>query len=136
METLNVEWVLDGLRMLVLADKRLLLYQHKSLATPFTINGDTTEKYQNGQGASYHGNSASNTYVHFSLSPPHEDATTTDEEAWPPSADESACWRLVWRVELAAIVKHIKFAPDGTRFATCGEEDRFVKIWYQEKGGH
>ncbi|KAI1722626.1 dmX-like protein 1 [Ditylenchus destructor] len=76
----SVQWVLDGLRLLVLADCDLLLYQHKMLST----------------------------------------------------ADSA--WEIVWRTKLSSKVKYVKFSPDGSLFATCGENDRFVKIWYQERG--
>lgn len=126
METLKVQWVLDGLRMLVLADKRLLLYQHKSLTMPPAISGGIEQYSQQ--------STTANTPVRFTLSAPPEDATTDEETPSSPLVEESVWWTLVWQVELSAAVKHVKFAPDGTRFATCGEEDRFVKIWYQEKG--
>ncbi|KAI1708911.1 dmX-like protein 1 [Ditylenchus destructor] len=93
----SVQWVLDGLRLLVLADCDLLLYQHKMLST--AVN-----------------DKPSPSGVKFVLS------------------DEDSAWEIVWRTKLSSKVKYVKFSPDGSLFATCGEKDRFVKIWYQERG--
>uniref|UniRef100_A0A915EAK0 Uncharacterized protein n=1 Tax=Ditylenchus dipsaci TaxID=166011 RepID=A0A915EAK0_9BILA len=48
-------------------------------------------------------------------------------------SEEDATWEVVWSTKLPAKVKHVKFSPDGSLFATCGEDDPFVKIWYQQK---
>lgn len=42
-------------------------------------------------------------------------------------------WQCVWKATTAIPVQHLAFSPDGTLFATCGEDDRLVKIWYENK---
>lgn len=42
-------------------------------------------------------------------------------------------WQCVWRANTATPVQHLAFSPDGTLFATSGENDRLVKIWYENK---
>ncbi|KAK9710406.1 WD domain, G-beta repeat [Popillia japonica] len=44
-----------------------------------------------------------------------------------------AIWQCVWKVNTATPVQHLAFSPDGTLFATSGENDRLVKIWYENK---
>ncbi|KRT81148.1 WD40 domain-containing protein [Oryctes borbonicus] len=46
---------------------------------------------------------------------------------------EQAVWQCVWKVNTATPVQHLAFSPDGTLFATSGENDRLVKIWYENK---
>ena len=40
-----------------------------------------------------------------------------------------------WRCKLACPTVHLNFSPDGAMFATAGEDDHFVKIWYLSKPG-
>ncbi|GLV44690.1 Rabconnectin-3A [Carabus blaptoides fortunei] len=42
-------------------------------------------------------------------------------------------WQCVWKAATATPVQHMAFSPDGTLFATCGTNDRLVKIWYENK---
>lgn len=42
-------------------------------------------------------------------------------------------WNCVWKATTATPVQHMAFSPDGTLFATCGTNDRLVKIWYENK---
>ncbi|XP_022913173.2 dmX-like protein 2 isoform X2 [Onthophagus taurus] len=44
-----------------------------------------------------------------------------------------ALWQCVWKAATATPVQHLAFSPDGTLFATSGENDRLVKIWYENK---
>nr|CAH7714410.1 unnamed protein product [Callosobruchus chinensis] len=46
---------------------------------------------------------------------------------------EQPSWQCVWKAETAIPVQHLAFSPDGTLFATCGENDRLVKIWYENR---
>lgn len=46
---------------------------------------------------------------------------------------EQASWHCVWKANTATPVQHLAFSPDGTLFATSGENDRLVKIWYENK---
>ena len=44
-------------------------------------------------------------------------------------------WQLVWRTTVPFPILHVAFSCDGTLFATCGQNDRFVKVWYENKHG-
>ncbi|KAK5649288.1 hypothetical protein RI129_000317 [Pyrocoelia pectoralis] len=46
---------------------------------------------------------------------------------------DQTCWQSVWKANTATPVQHLAFSPDGTLFATSGENDRLVKIWYENK---
>lgn len=46
---------------------------------------------------------------------------------------DQAAWQCVWKANTATPVQHLAFSPDGTLFATSGENDRLVKIWYENK---
>lgn len=46
---------------------------------------------------------------------------------------EQTSWHCVWKAATATPVQHLAFSPDGTLFATSGENDRLVKIWYENK---
>ncbi|RUP50038.1 RAVE protein 1 C terminal-domain-containing protein [Jimgerdemannia flammicorona] len=46
--------------------------------------------------------------------------------------DESE-WRRVWKQRCASNIKLAKFTPDGTLFATIGQYDRLVKVWYHDQ---
>lgn len=43
-------------------------------------------------------------------------------------------WENVWTMNVANEVRVLKFSPDGTLFATYGENDRLVKIWFPQGG--
>lgn len=47
--------------------------------------------------------------------------------------EDEAGWEVVWKTTLSSKVKYVKFSPDGALFATCGEGERLVKVWYQKK---
>ncbi|XP_037932594.1 dmX-like protein 1 [Teleopsis dalmanni] len=47
--------------------------------------------------------------------------------------DNSTSWENIWICQTAIPIYHLAFSPDGTLFATCGRNDRLVKIWYENK---
>lgn len=49
------------------------------------------------------------------------------------SLDEVVTWDTIWSCQTAIPIYHMAFSPDGTLFATCGRNDRLVKIWYENK---
>lgn len=57
---------------------------------------------------------------------------TNDEDA----VEFSSSWETVWECQTATPIHHMAFSPDGTLFATCGKNDRLVKIWYEHKPGN
>ncbi|KAK2899244.1 hypothetical protein Q8A67_010662 [Cirrhinus molitorella] len=54
-----------------------------------------------------------------------QSSTETGEEAAPQRS-----WRCVWQCKSAAPTHFIKFSPDGEFFATAGQDDCLVKVWY------
>ncbi|EDW66250.2 dmX-like protein 2 [Drosophila virilis] len=48
-------------------------------------------------------------------------------------ADDVSTWENIWSCQTAIPIYHMAFSPDGTLFATCGRNDRLVKIWYENK---
>ncbi|KAK0411859.1 hypothetical protein QR680_005883 [Steinernema hermaphroditum] len=44
----------------------------------------------------------------------------------------SDSWECVWKTVLSEEARFIRFSPDSTLFATCGQNDLLVKIWYQD----
>ncbi|XP_077096514.1 dmX-like protein 1 isoform X2 [Siphateles boraxobius] len=49
-----------------------------------------------------------------------------DDEAGGPQRS----WRSIWQCKSAASTHFIKFSPDGEFFATAGQDDCLVKVWY------
>uniref|UniRef100_A0A1B0A9X2 RAVE complex protein Rav1 C-terminal domain-containing protein n=1 Tax=Glossina pallidipes TaxID=7398 RepID=A0A1B0A9X2_GLOPL len=49
------------------------------------------------------------------------------------SAEDGVSWENIWSCQTAIPIYHMAFSPDGTLFATCGRNDRLVKIWYENK---
>ena len=49
----------------------------------------------------------------------------------PSSKESSPSWKCVWKTRPANPVSTLSFSPDGTLFATCGKNDRLVRVWYQ-----
>ena len=47
--------------------------------------------------------------------------------------DECAigAWECVWQMATAHATQLLSFSPDGSLFATCGTNDRFIKLWYE-----
>lgn len=62
----------------------------------------------------------------YDSSEPYDDQEKLQEQ-------EQTSWQCVWKANTATPVQHLAFSPDGTLFATCGENDRLVKIWYENK---
>nr|XP_023016467.1 dmX-like protein 1 [Leptinotarsa decemlineata] len=74
--------------------------------------------------------------VTFTLGGGHQDNNEDgDSHDIPdkPQEQEQSLWHCVWKANTAIPVQHLAFSPDGTLFATCGENDRLVKIWYENR---
>ncbi|XP_018562526.1 dmX-like protein 2 isoform X2 [Anoplophora glabripennis] len=74
--------------------------------------------------------------VTFTLGGGHSDGGDDGDlhdEPDRPQEQEQTSWHCVWKANTAIPVQHLAFSPDGTLFATCGENDRLVKIWYENK---
>ncbi|XP_045469484.1 dmX-like protein 2 isoform X5 [Harmonia axyridis] len=111
----TLSWNLEGTRLLT-AGEHVQLWHLKTFApeekddtqnegVTFTLGGETNETSEGG------------------------DAEDSDKT---PSEPEQS-WQCVWKATTAIPVQHLAFSPDGTLFATCGEDDRLVKIWYENK---
>ena len=48
-------------------------------------------------------------------------------------AEPGPSWSSVWRVRPPTPVTYLAFSSDGTLFATAGEHDRLVRVWYQNQ---
>ncbi|XP_026199010.1 dmX-like protein 1 isoform X2 [Anabas testudineus] len=44
--------------------------------------------------------------------------------------DSHSAWRCIWQSNTASAVNLMKFSPDGEFFATAGQDDCLVKVWY------
>nr|XP_020449620.1 dmX-like protein 1 isoform X2 [Monopterus albus] len=44
--------------------------------------------------------------------------------------DSHSAWRCIWQSKTASPINLIKFSPDGEFFATAGQDDCLVKLWY------
>ncbi|XP_049618495.1 dmX-like protein 1 isoform X2 [Syngnathus scovelli] len=44
--------------------------------------------------------------------------------------DSHCAWRCIWQSKTASPVSLMKFSPDGEFFATAGQDDCLVKVWY------
>ncbi|KAM9821767.1 dmX-like protein 1 isoform 3-T3 [Syngnathus typhle] len=44
--------------------------------------------------------------------------------------DSHWAWRCIWQSKTASPVSLMKFSPDGEFFATAGQDDCLVKVWY------
>ncbi|GMR60970.1 hypothetical protein PMAYCL1PPCAC_31165, partial [Pristionchus mayeri] len=100
----SVLWAMDGLRLMVVCQDQLFLYQHRFLS------GSSTP-------------SRASEPVMFCIA----------EEERSLSVDNPVNeWEEVWRSTLAQPVQFIQFSPDGVYFATCGVEDKIVKVWYTD----
>lgn len=60
-----------------------------------------------------------------------------DRESKSPTSEseEFMSWQCIWSCKTAIPVYHMAFSKDGSLFATCGRNDRLVKIWYENKQG-
>ncbi|VDK43174.1 unnamed protein product [Anisakis simplex] len=110
-----VLWNLEGLRLLVCCANSLLLYQHSSLST--LVNNHIPQP------------NTLQAPVMFNIN--EEDHETQQPNEVTTSTQPA--WECVWSVQMSAPPKFIRYSPDGTLFATCGVNDRMVKIWYQER---
>ncbi|XP_029686148.1 dmX-like protein 1 isoform X2 [Takifugu rubripes] len=45
-------------------------------------------------------------------------------------SDSSSAWSCIWQSKTASPVSLMKFSPDGEFFATAGQDDCLVKVWY------
>ncbi|XP_018017231.1 dmX-like protein 2 isoform X2 [Hyalella azteca] len=50
------------------------------------------------------------------------------------SGDDSniGCWDCIWKITTSQPTQLMSFSPDGCLFATCGSNDRLIKLWYDD----
>uniref|UniRef100_A0A914VV83 Uncharacterized protein n=1 Tax=Plectus sambesii TaxID=2011161 RepID=A0A914VV83_9BILA len=113
---MGVFWNLEGLRLLVNSGSRLQLYQHRMLSAYYNTKNKT------------------NAHHHLSDNPVSFTITDEDPEDSHQMQNPQQSWLPIWETHLSAPAQFIKYSPDGALFATCGENDRLVKIWYQDSG--
>ncbi|KAK1801253.1 hypothetical protein P4O66_022937 [Electrophorus voltai] len=49
---------------------------------------------------------------------------------WKCSSDPLCSWRCIWQCKTASPIHLLKFSPGGEFFATAGQDDCLVKVWY------
>ncbi|XP_012992337.3 dmX-like protein 1 isoform X2 [Esox lucius] len=52
------------------------------------------------------------------------------------ASDLQCPWRCIWHCKTASPIQLMKFSPDGEFFATAGQDDCLVKIWYNTSKWH
>ncbi|CAB1319344.1 unnamed protein product [Coregonus sp. 'balchen'] len=52
------------------------------------------------------------------------------EQADMTIGDPPCPWRCIWHCKTASPIQLMKFSPDGEFFATAGQDDCLVKVWY------
>nr|NP_572302.2 Rabconnectin-3A [Drosophila melanogaster]AAF46135.3 Rabconnectin-3A [Drosophila melanogaster] len=68
------------------------------------------------------------TGVKFEIGESKEPKQTSNAQS-----EDVSTWENIWSCQTAIPIYHMAFSPDGTLFATCGRNDRLVKIWYENK---
>ncbi|KNC33790.1 hypothetical protein FF38_09709 [Lucilia cuprina] len=102
---ITLSWNLEGTRLLT-GGSTIQLWKEKS--------SEYTEDDSSG--------------VKFVIGGDRDNKTPTNE-----SIENSTVWENIWSCQTAIPIYHMAFSPDGTLFATCGRNDRLVKIWYENK---
>ncbi|XP_071339407.1 dmX-like protein 1 isoform X4 [Trachinotus anak] len=59
-----------------------------------------------------------------------DEAKERGEQAGMSIRDSHSAWRCIWQSNTASPVSLMKFSPDGEFFATAGQDDCLVKVWY------
>nr|XP_018898945.1 PREDICTED: dmX-like protein 2 isoform X2 [Bemisia tabaci] len=115
----SLSWNLEGTRLLTGGDILQLWHQH---ITPQMLD-DELETGLSGEGVTFEiGEDAVGSSLEGGL-----DSST------PAIEDDPRDWDCVWKCATATPIHHMAFSPDGTLFATCGKNDRLVKIWFENK---
>ncbi|XP_052281684.1 dmX-like protein 2 isoform X4 [Dreissena polymorpha] len=56
-----------------------------------------------------------------------------ERETLQPEQEVENKWTTIWRCRPATPVHHLQFSPDGLLFASAGENDRLVKVWFEDR---
>uniref|UniRef100_A0A3Q1EFY6 Dmx like 1 n=1 Tax=Acanthochromis polyacanthus TaxID=80966 RepID=A0A3Q1EFY6_9TELE len=59
-----------------------------------------------------------------------DEAKETEKQTEMTIRDARSAWRCIWESKTATSVSLMKFSPDGEFFATAGQDDCLVKVWY------
>uniref|UniRef100_A0A3B4Z0K8 Dmx like 1 n=1 Tax=Stegastes partitus TaxID=144197 RepID=A0A3B4Z0K8_9TELE len=59
-----------------------------------------------------------------------DEAEETEQQTKMTIRDSRSAWRCIWESKTASSVSLMKFSPDGEFFATAGQDDCLVKVWY------
>uniref|UniRef100_A0A3B4YD77 Dmx like 1 n=1 Tax=Seriola lalandi dorsalis TaxID=1841481 RepID=A0A3B4YD77_SERLL len=59
-----------------------------------------------------------------------DEAEERGKQAEMSIRDSHSAWRCIWQSKTASPVSLMKFSPDGEFFATAGQDDCLVKVWY------
>nr|XP_054587570.1 dmX-like protein 1 isoform X2 [Nothobranchius furzeri] len=53
-----------------------------------------------------------------------------EERGRRTTRDSDSTWKSIWQCRTASSVTFMKFSPDGEFFATAGQDDCLIKVWY------
>ncbi|XP_017267791.1 dmX-like protein 1 isoform X2 [Kryptolebias marmoratus] len=59
-----------------------------------------------------------------------DEAGERGKQTETPKQNTHSTWRCIWQSKTASPVSFMKFSPDGEFFATAGQDDCLVKVWY------
>ncbi|KAG7237538.1 hypothetical protein INR49_032155 [Caranx melampygus] len=59
-----------------------------------------------------------------------DEAEEQEKQAEMTIRDSHSPWRCIWQSKTASPLSLMKFSPDGEFFATAGQDDCLVKVWY------
>ncbi|CDW52018.1 Protein RBC-1, isoform a [Trichuris trichiura] len=114
-----LSWNLDGFRLLVSTEAKLQMFQHHALTEYCTLTEGIERQYSSG--------------VRFGI---ETEIPVPSEE----TSTASSAWDCVWSSKLDSPLRQVRFSPDGSMFASCGKNDKVVKVWFcdsteQKKNG-
>ncbi|EDW86373.1 uncharacterized protein Dwil_GK17684 [Drosophila willistoni] len=94
------------------------------------LTGGTNIQLWKSKSPTHQQNEEEHTGVKFEIGESKESSKPANNQGQP---DDVSTWENIWSCQTAIPIYHMAFSPDGTLFATCGRNDRLVKIWYENK---
>ncbi|KRY70236.1 DmX-like protein 2 [Trichinella pseudospiralis] len=98
-----LSWNLDGLRLLVSSENELQMLQHPIVNDPCNLS-DSNVNFGG---------------IKFGLE--------TDLDS---VAVVTKPWKCIWCSKINSPLRQVKFSPDSALFATCGKDDRVIRVWF------
>ncbi|KRZ07026.1 DmX-like protein 1 [Trichinella zimbabwensis] len=98
-----LSWNLDGLRLLVSSENELQMLQHPIVNDPCNL-ADSNVNFSG---------------IKFGL-----------ETELDSVAVVTKPWKCIWCSKINSPLRQVKFSPDSALFATCGKDDRVIRVWF------